>query len=175
MLLNTILEYKVQKTQENIDWESCQSKYVDILGMFLEQYPAENCNEFPHARGELTRSILTTKIKAVRGKYRLAVDNGRRSGFGRVVHLYFELCEQIWGGSPATTTMPSGIQTNDLNTSLPVPATPESSSSTMDPSDTTSDTEQESSVASVKERRHLLQVQYLQFCLQKDVPEAILC
>ncbi|XP_041818619.1 uncharacterized protein LOC121624787 [Chelmon rostratus] len=156
LLLNTILEYKLQKTQENIDWDSCQSKYLDILALFLEHYPAESSNDFPHERGELTRSILTTKIKAVRSKYRLAVDNGRRSGFGRVVLLYFELCEQIWGGSPATTTMSSGIETNDLNDGPPVPS-PTESSSTVDPSDTTSDTEQESSVASVKERRHLLQ------------------
>lgn len=161
LLLNTILEYKVQKTQESIDWESCQSKYVDILTLFLEQYPAENSNDFTHERGELTRSILTTKIKAVRSKYRLAVDNGRRSGYGRVVLLYFELCEQIWGGSPATTTMPSGIETNDLNGSLSVPSPTASSSSAVEPSDAASDTDQESSVTpSVKERRDLLQVKY---------------
>lgn len=27
------------------------------------------------------------------------VDKGWKSGFGRVVFLSFELCEQIWGGS----------------------------------------------------------------------------
>ena len=27
---------------------------------------------------------------------------GKRSGHGRVVYLYFELCEKLWGGSPAT-------------------------------------------------------------------------
>lgn len=166
LLLNVILEYKVQKTQENIDWESCQSKYVDLMALFLEQYPAENSNDFPHERSELTRAILTTKIKAVRSKYRQAVDNGRRSGYGRVVLLYFELCEQIWGGSPATTTIPSGIETNDLDDSLPIPSPAASSSSNVEPSDAASDTEQESNVTpAVKERRDLLQVQYLQFCL----------
>lgn len=33
-----------------------------------------------------------------------------------MVLLYFELCEQIWGGSPATTTIPSGIETADIDT-----------------------------------------------------------
>lgn len=28
---------KVNKIQENVDWESCQSKYGDILALFLEQ------------------------------------------------------------------------------------------------------------------------------------------
>ncbi|XP_022057211.1 uncharacterized protein LOC127536732 [Acanthochromis polyacanthus] len=155
LLLNAVLEYKVNKTQENIDWESCQSKYVDILTLFLEQYPAETTKEFPHVRAEITRATLTTKMKAIRNKYRQAVDNGRKSGFGRVVLLYFELCEQIWGGSPATTTMPSGIETNDLDNSIPSPST--SSSSNMEPSEAASDTEQESSAPAVKQRRELLE------------------
>lgn len=156
LLLNAVLEYKVNKTQESIDWESCQSKYVDILTLFFEQYPAEISNEFPHVREDITWAILTTKIKAIRSKYRQAVDTGRRSGYGRVVLLYFELCEQIWGGSPATTTMPSGIETNDLDNSIPSPST--SSSSNVEPSEAASDTELESSAPAVKQRRELLEV-----------------
>ena len=53
-------------------------------------------------------------MKSIRIKYRHAVDTGRRSGHGRVVLLYFELCEAIWGDSPATTTIPSGIETTQL-------------------------------------------------------------
>ncbi|XP_070399461.1 uncharacterized protein [Nothobranchius furzeri] len=154
LLLNVVLEYKVNNTQEGIDWESCQSKYADIMTLFLEQYPTETSTDFPHGEGGLTRASLTTKIKAIRTKYRLAVDSGRRSGFGRVVLLYFDLCEQIWGGSPATTTMLSGIETTDLDDSLPVPSPSTSSSCTMEPSDN----EQESSgTTAVKQRRDLLQ------------------
>ncbi|CAL9693812.1 unnamed protein product [Knipowitschia caucasica] len=155
LLLNVLLEYKVNKTQENIDWESCQNKYVDLLTLYLEHYPAETSNDFPHGNGELTRAILTTKIKAIRSKYRQAIDSGRKSGYGRVVHLYFELCEQIGGGSPATTTMSSGIETNDLDDSLPAPSP--STSATTEPSDAASDTEQESGAHTVKQRRDLLQ------------------
>ncbi|KAK7922230.1 hypothetical protein WMY93_009132 [Mugilogobius chulae] len=158
LLLSVVLEYKVNKTHESIDWESCQSKYMDILAQYLEQYPSETSTEFPHEKRELTRAILTTKLKAVRGKYRQAVDSGRRSGHGRVVLLYFELCEQIWGGSPATTTMSSGFETNDLDQSLPVPSPSTSSSSTLEPTENVSDTETDNSVApAVKERRDLLQ------------------
>ena len=33
-----------------------------------------------------------------------------------VVLLYFELCEQIWGGSPATSTIPCGIESCEILT-----------------------------------------------------------
>ncbi|RVE60910.1 hypothetical protein OJAV_G00185360 [Oryzias javanicus] len=130
LLLNVVREYKVNKTRENIDWESCRSKYVDILRQYLEQYPAETSTEFPHEKRELTRAILTAKMKTVRGKYRQTVDSCRRSGHGRV----FEVCEQIWGGSAAITAMPSGIETSDLNQSLP-PSPSTSSSSTEEDSE----------------------------------------
>ena len=29
--LSVVLEYKVSRTSENVDWEICQSKYSDIL------------------------------------------------------------------------------------------------------------------------------------------------
>nr|XP_055075109.1 uncharacterized protein LOC129454573 [Misgurnus anguillicaudatus] len=115
MLLNVTHEYKVNKINENVDWESCQSKYADILALFLQQYPSETSQQFPHRKEDITRTIITNKLKAIRVKYRQAVDSGRKSGHGRVVLLYFELCEQIWGGSPATTTIPSGIETTDID------------------------------------------------------------
>ena len=58
---------------------------------------------------------MTSKLKAIRTKYRQAVDSGRRSGHGRVVMLYFELCERVWGGSPATEQISSGLETADLD------------------------------------------------------------
>ena len=104
---------------ENIDWESCQTKYSDILDLFNDQYPSqENASsigkDYPHQKGELIKSILTSKLKHIRQKSRQAVDSGRRSGHGRVVLLYFEQCELVWGGSPATETIPSGLESQIL-------------------------------------------------------------
>ena len=99
------IHYKAQKAMDNVDWESCVTKYSDILQLFSAEYPAASAgNEkgFPHKPEELTKTALTTKLKAVRVKYRHAVDSGRKSGHGRVVLLYFDFCEKIWGGSPAT-------------------------------------------------------------------------
>ena len=45
------------------------------------------------------------------------MDSGRRSGHGRVVYLYYELCAKIWGGNPSTTQMNDGVETEDINNS----------------------------------------------------------
>uniref|UniRef100_A0AAV2MHF2 Myb-like domain-containing protein n=1 Tax=Knipowitschia caucasica TaxID=637954 RepID=A0AAV2MHF2_KNICA len=106
LLLRVTLEYKTTKCQENVDWESCQSKYKDIYEDFVRQYPQGRQDEFPHSNGEITsKAQITSKLKAVRTKYRKAVDTGKRSGQGRVVFIFFELCQQVWGGSPATETI----------------------------------------------------------------------
>jgi hypothetical protein len=58
--------------------------------------------------------IITTKLKAVRSKFRSAIDSGKKSGHGRVVLLYFESCKAILGGSPATSTIHSGIESRNI-------------------------------------------------------------
>ena len=63
---------------------------------------------------ELTKAILTTKLKNIRTKYRKAVDAGKKSGYGRVILIFNELCEKIWGGSPATTQIQGGVESTDL-------------------------------------------------------------
>lgn len=111
-------DYKVSKAAKNIDWES--SKYTGILELYREHYPssqeesAEIEKEYPHKKEEITKAILTSKLKNIRLKFRQAIDSGKRSGHGRVVLLYFEICESIWGGSQATSTILSGIETGEI-------------------------------------------------------------
>ena len=154
LLLRVALDYKANKALDNVDWESCQTKYRDMLALFLEQYPSETSEEYPHVKEEITRAHLTTKMKAV--------DTGRRSGHGRVVLLYYELCEQVWGGSPATTTIQSGIETNELDSSVaPSPTPSTTSSSEVAELESEAEVDVDGSVAptpTVKERRALLQV-----------------
>ena len=57
---------------------------------------------------------MTSKLKAIRNKFREAVDSGRRSGHGWVVMLYYELCEKIWGGSPATQQIEGGLESTEI-------------------------------------------------------------
>ena len=121
LLLNVTHSYKVKKISENIDWESVKTKYDDILALMKDELPAtadetkELAKEYPHTKDDLTKKVLSAKLKSIRGKFREAIDSGRRSGHGRVVLLYYELCERIWGGSPATQQLDTGIESTDLN------------------------------------------------------------
>ena len=51
------------------------------------------------------------------------MSEGKRSGDGRVVHLYLELCTEIWGGSPAAKPG-KGVETGGI-----IPCTPGTSHS----------------------------------------------
>ena len=73
--------------------------------------------DYRHTGDEMTKDILSNKLKAIRLKFRKAVNEGRKSGNGRVVFIYYELCEKIWGGSPATEQLDSGLETADIMSS----------------------------------------------------------
>ncbi|XP_021175159.2 uncharacterized protein LOC105930431 isoform X2 [Fundulus heteroclitus] len=82
LLLRATLDYKSRKAQDSVDWESCKSKYSDILMAFLEQYPVEAGNkDFPHDVSALTKAQIMTKIKNIRrnlGRVSGAVQHRRR-------------------------------------------------------------------------------------------------
>ena len=48
-------------------------------------------------------------------KYRKALDSGRQSCGGRVVATFYDLCSQIWSGSPTTESISGGIDTAKNN------------------------------------------------------------
>nr|XP_057945606.1 uncharacterized protein LOC131139747 [Doryrhamphus excisus] len=132
LLLRVTLEYKSNKYQENVDWESCPSKYSDIMLAFQQQYVTGDMaagKDFPHDPCNVSKCQITSKLKAVRNKYRHAVVSGRRRGHGRVVLIFFELCEEIWGRSPASCAIPSGVESGDIledDSSTPSPDSPAS-------------------------------------------------
>ena len=108
LLLKVTLEYKRSKAIENVDWESIQNKYTEILTIFKERLPdspdegKKIGKDYPHKPEEITKGKLTSKLKSIGQKYTQAVDKGTRSGHGRVVLLYFDDCEKMWRGCPAT-------------------------------------------------------------------------
>ena len=66
----------MQQLAEGTAWESVKVKYEDILKLFRNKL-SENEQEavslgkvYLHNREEITRDILSTKLKAVRIKYR---------------------------------------------------------------------------------------------------------
>ena len=73
-LLESEKEFKAQKEYEGVDWESVKDKFENIRSLFIKNRRDENDNE------TFTRDKISSKIKAVRGNYRKAVDTGRQSG-----------------------------------------------------------------------------------------------
>ena len=118
LLLTFTKEYKTKQSAKGIDWETCVDKYGEIFEAYSADYPSPEDaaaieKDFPHKEDELTKSVLTSKLKANRSKYRQAVDNGRRSGHGRVVMIFYEHYSEIWGGSPATAAMADGLESSE--------------------------------------------------------------
>ncbi|KAK2849012.1 hypothetical protein Q5P01_008846 [Channa striata] len=88
LLLIVTNEYKASKNVKNVDWESCPTKYRDILELYKKQYPSTEESEplegdYPHRPEEITKASLTTKLKAIRHKYRQALESGSRRTHGR--------------------------------------------------------------------------------------------
>jgi hypothetical protein len=80
----------VEKEAEGYDWESVKTKYDSITELFVSRYPKESSEAFPktNPEKEFTKSRIQTKVKAIRLKYRKAVDSGRQSGGGRIVATF---------------------------------------------------------------------------------------
>ena len=51
-----------------------------------------------------TRERMASKIKDIRKKYRNAVDSGKKSSGGGTVAAFYDVCNEIWVGCPATTS-----------------------------------------------------------------------
>ena len=118
LLLTVTKEYRMKQIAKSIDWESCVDKYGEILEAYGAHYPlpegaAAIGKDFPHKKDELTKSVFTSKLKAIRSKCRQAVDDGRSSGHGRVVMIFYEHCSEIWGGSPATAATAYGLESSE--------------------------------------------------------------
>ena len=119
LLLETVLAYKATCEYEGICWESVKAKYQKIMEIYVERYPSAsetNIVEFPRAGTSelLTKERIAAKLKRIRSGYKKAVDSGRRSGGGRVVLTFFDLCERVWGGSPAVESIDNGIDSSAL-------------------------------------------------------------
>lgn len=154
LLLRVTLDYKTAQIQKGVDWESCHSKYGDITEAFQAEYPGDAAEmDFPHKSATITKPQITTKLKSIRTKYRHALDSGRRSGHGRAVLIFHELCEQIWGESTTTTALDHGLESRDVGeeTKSPLSADDVQSSSSVNSPDSLPP-------AATQQRRDLRQV-----------------
>ena len=74
----------------------------------------EQQDGLPHNLDLLTRERIASKIKDVRKTYNRAVDSGKKSGGGKTVETFYDVCSEIWDGCPATTSLEHGVDTTDF-------------------------------------------------------------
>ena len=137
LLLQVVMDFKAQKSSQGLDWEAVKSRYEDITERFIANYPKNEdsglpCEAFPNKNntGVFTKERILRKIKRIKNSYRKAVDNGRKSGCGKVVATFYDECSQIWSGSPAVESIVGGVESSSLeNESLLDASQPSGSSS----------------------------------------------
>ena len=61
-LLHVVLDYKVGKAGEGVDWETVRSKYENITKMFLEKYPDNDKNKFSRGGRKLNKDRILNKL-----------------------------------------------------------------------------------------------------------------
>lgn len=109
-------------------------------------------------------AILSTRLKAVCKRFRKAVDSGRKIGHGRVACCITSSGQEIWGGSPATNTINSGLESSKLIDDIDVDSAP-NTPATMDVNDDESESLEDEkgpqddatpTSSTIKHRRELL-------------------
>jgi hypothetical protein len=109
LLLDVIQAFAAEKEFEGV--ESVKSKYNDIREEFVSLYAQKGLKQ--HDTAIFTRERIASKIKDLRKKYKKAVDSGRRSGGGRTVASFYDVCNSIWGGCPATKSLEHGVDSTE--------------------------------------------------------------
>ena len=67
LLLDVVLDYRVGKAGQEVDWQTVRSKYEDITKVFLEKYPdndEENFLRGAEAAGSLNKDRIRNKLKS---------------------------------------------------------------------------------------------------------------
>ena len=114
LLLEVCFDFKAESDYEGVNWESKRTKYEQIKSKFCEQYPEVEDEKFPRCKDldSITKERVSAKLKLIKTNLKNAVDTGKRSGGGRIIFTFYELCERIWGGCPAVNSISHGIDTS---------------------------------------------------------------
>ena len=98
MLLQTCLEYKTKEEYKGFSWESIINKLENIREILVENYPTGEVDKEKYPNGGnigkvLTKDRISEKLKIICADFRKGIDKGKRSGSGRVVFTFFDMCE----------------------------------------------------------------------------------
>ena len=113
LLLEVCYELKAESDYEGVNFESKRTKYELVKDRFCEQYPFVADEQYPRTNdlNSITKERVSVKIKSIRGNFKKAVDSGKKSGGGRIIFTFYDICERIWGGSPAVRSISNGNDT----------------------------------------------------------------
>ena len=75
--------------------------YCEIFVLNLPK-PTDS-EECAHSTDFSTRGRITSKINTFK------LDTGQQSGGGRIVATFYNLCSEIWSGSPTTESIQAGL------------------------------------------------------------------
>ena len=121
LLVKVIIDYKACKSSLSPDWKTVKSKYEEIAEWIHASYPKKESvvdfEHFPKCEDVtiITKDKVMAKSKRLKANFRKAVDSDRQSGGGRVVSFLYKECFEIWCGSPAVDSIPTGIESVSLN------------------------------------------------------------
>ena len=95
LLLEVCSDFKVESDYEGVNWESKGTKDEQIKSKFCEQNPEVEDEKFPRSNDLdlITKERVSPKLKSIRTNFKKAVDTGKRSGGGRTISMFYELCE----------------------------------------------------------------------------------
>ena len=135
-LVSTLLDFKREQEDEGNDFEGDLVKlYSDVRIAMAEKFEIfgplyvayRSTDDMNKEEALKYKKVVATqedmknkgyarikaKVKELRQTYKQAVDSGSRSGSGKPVELFvdkhWEQFREIWGGSPATTSLAEGI------------------------------------------------------------------
>ena len=94
LLLMAALDFKSQCEFEEMDWESKRSKYEQIFELMMKQYPMTVSENYQN-KNSLNKDRITGKLKSIRTGFKKVVDAGKKSGGGRLVLTFFDLCTNL--------------------------------------------------------------------------------
>ena len=111
LLFEVCFDFKAESNYEGVKWESKRTKNEQIKSKFCNRYPELEDEKFSRSDDldSITKEWISDKLKSIRTNFKNTVDTGKKSGGGRIIFTFYELCERIWGGCPTVNSISHGI------------------------------------------------------------------
>lgn len=127
LLLKAAYAFKVEQSAKGTDWNTCKTKFDEILPKFIESYPDEETADelhFPNfaSKNEVfTKKSIQRKLQKLKEIHKKAVAANSKSGRGRLCILLWDDLTNLFGRLGSGAALPNGVSTETLNDSASPP------------------------------------------------------